>query len=143
MGPRRQGSGLQPPRLSLRCVQVLAKYFSHKPAAGCALTGGDRARFLVLLSTSEPLNLTAERIPDELYWRRCCQEQLPAAYDVALHGNSWKRMFLERHLQRMIEEYIPLQTDMFDIKEILPTVEPFVRRLEIKQLLPPTVYMVF
>ena len=51
-------------------------------------------------------------------------------------------MFLERHLQRLIENYVPLQTDMFDIKEILPTIEPFLKRLEVRQLLPPTVYMV-
>ena len=31
---------------------------------------------------------------------------------------------------------------MFDIKEILPTIEPFLKRLEVRQLLPPTVYMV-
>ena len=34
-----KGSGLQPPRLSTRCVQVLAKYFSHKPNAGSSLKG--------------------------------------------------------------------------------------------------------
>ena len=86
--------------------------------------------------------LTVERIPDEIYWKRCCQEQLTSSYDVALHGGSWKRMYLERHLQRFIEKYVPLQTDMFDIKEILPTLEPFVKRLQVDELLAPTVYMV-
>ena len=50
-------------------------------------------------------------------------------------------MYLERHLQRFIEKYVPLQTDMFDIKEILPTLEPFVKRLQVDELLAPTVYM--
>ena len=103
--------------------------------------GGDRARFLVQLSTREPLLLTVDRIPDEIYWKRCCQEQLTSSYDVQLHGGSWKRMYLERHLQRFIEKYVPLQTDMFDIKEILPTLEPFVKRLQVDELLAPTVYM--
>ena len=56
-------------------ISVLAKYFRHKPNSGCALTGGDRAKFLVLLSTTEPLTLTADKIPDQLYWQRCCNEQ--------------------------------------------------------------------
>ena len=34
-----KGSGIQPPRLSTRCVQVLAKYFSHKPNSGSSLKG--------------------------------------------------------------------------------------------------------
>ena len=86
--------------------------------------------------------MTVDRIPDEIYWKRCCQEQLEASYDCALHGGSWKRMYLERHLQRFIEKYVPLQTDMFDIKEILPTLEPFIKRLQVDELLAPTVYMV-
>ena len=114
----------------------------HLDIAVFVLLGGDRARFLVQLSTREPLLLTVERIPDEIYWKRCCQEQLTSSYDVALHGGSWKRMYLERHLQRFIEKYVPLQTDMFDIKEILPTLEPFVKRLQVDELLAPTVYMV-
>ena len=116
---------------------MISKYFYLN------FVGGDRARFLVQLSTREPLLLTVDRIPDEIYWKRCCQEQLTASYDVALHGGSWKRMYLERHLQRFIEKYVPLQTDMFDIKEILPTLEPFVKRLQVDELLAPTVYMVY
>jgi hypothetical protein len=38
--------GNTPPRLAARCVQTLARFFSLKPNAGCALTGGDRAKFL-------------------------------------------------------------------------------------------------
>ena len=34
-----KGLGLQPPRLSTRAVQVLAKYFSHKPNSGSSLKG--------------------------------------------------------------------------------------------------------
>jgi len=34
-----KGSGIIPPRLSVRCVQVLAKYFSHKPNSGSSLKG--------------------------------------------------------------------------------------------------------
>lgn len=75
------------PRLSVKCVQALAKFFCHKPGkiltnkshicymyvitsinldAGCKLRGGDRALFLSMLSTKESITLTAEKIPDEV-----------------------------------------------------------------------------
>ena len=38
--------GNSPPSLSARCIQVLARFFSLKPDAGCSLKGGNRAKFL-------------------------------------------------------------------------------------------------
>ena len=38
--------GLSPPSLATRCIQVLARFFSNKPDAGCGLKGADRAKFL-------------------------------------------------------------------------------------------------
>ncbi len=109
--------------------------------AGDLCLGGDRAKFLNLLSTKEPILLTAERIPDEIYWQRCCKEILPTC-DTANHGGSFKRLFLEKHLQSCIEKYVPLQTDMYDVKDLLGTFEPYIKRLEITELLPPTLLLV-
>ena len=38
-----------PPSLAARCIQTLARFFSMKPEFGCALSGGDRARFLSIV----------------------------------------------------------------------------------------------
>ena len=38
--------GISPPSLAARTIQVLARFFSAKPDAGCGLRGGDRANFL-------------------------------------------------------------------------------------------------
>ncbi len=54
------------PRLSVKCVQALARFFCHKPDAGRMLKGGDRALFLSMLSTKEAITLTADKIPDEV-----------------------------------------------------------------------------
>ena len=49
----------------------LTRFFSAKPDI-----------FSDLLSTQEPILLTAEKIPDEIYWQRCCQDLL-TSYDSA------------------------------------------------------------
>ena len=96
---------------------------------------------LDLLSTKEPVLLTAEKIPDEIYWKRCCNDILSNS-DVSLHGNSYKRLFLERTLQKSIETFVPQQTDLFDIKDLLNVMEPYIKRLEITELLPPVQLLV-
>ena len=97
--------------------------------------------FSDLLSTQEPILLTAEKIPDEIYWQRCCQDLL-TSYDSSRHGGSYKRLFLEKHLQSCIEKFIPQQTDLFDIKDLLGVMEPYIKRLEVTELLPPTLILV-
>ena len=41
-----------------------------------------------------------------------------------------------------IEQFVPQQTDLFDIKDLLNVMEPYIKRLEITELLPPTLLIV-
>ena len=51
-------------------------------------------------------------------------------------------MYLEKHIQNLLETFRPLEMDLYDVKELLPVVESYVKRLEITELQPPTIYMV-
>ncbi len=46
----------------------------------------------------------SEKINDESYWRRCCQSKL-GVFDVANHGGSYKRLYIEKHLQKLLETF--------------------------------------
>jgi hypothetical protein len=46
---------------------------------------------------------------------RCCKENLPAC-DIVNHGGSWKRLYIEKYIENLIEKFRPMQSDMFDIK---------------------------
>lgn len=105
--------------------------------------------------------MTSEKIDDEAYWKRCCEDHL-SVFDVQarasqwsdfikhisvssfsqVHGGSYKRLYLERHLQRLLETFRPLDMDLYDIKDLIVTLEPYIRRLEVNEVLPPVVYMV-
>ena len=56
---------------------------------------------------------------------------------MTLHGGSYKRLFLESHLQHLIETFRPLEMDLYDIKELVGVLEPHIKRLEVNELLPP------
>ena len=54
-----------------------------------------------------------------------------------LHGGSYKRLYLESHLQHLLETFRPMEMDLYDVKELLVVLEPYILRLEVNELLPP------
>ena len=96
----------------------------------------DQEKVLSRLPTSIPLNITAPLIKDKDYWRRCCQSRWDLC-DISEHGNSWKTMFFERNSQEMIEKFVPAQSSLKELEEMLKLSSKFVRRLIITELLPP------
>lgn len=88
------------------------------------------------LSTRLPLTVTANIVSHEEYWKRCCTERWQVC-DVSLYGDSWKRMFFERHLENILKFFIPNTTDPKQVLELIPLCKSYVRKLEIDQFLPP------
>nr|XP_006626040.2 PREDICTED: T-complex-associated testis-expressed protein 1 [Lepisosteus oculatus] len=123
------------PLLKNLCLQHIVKNFHNNPILD-KLLPSHKAQVLERLSTSLPLQVTANLISDEGYWLRCCTERWGVS-DVSCYGQSWKRMFFERHLQNMIELFIPDVTDPQMILDMVPLCRNYVRKIEISQLLPP------
>lgn len=110
-------------------------YFVEKPILD-ELTPKYKAYVLQRLPTSLPLTITANLISDESYWKRCCEGRW-AVSDVSTYDNSWKRMFFERHLENIIEFFIPDATDTKTVLDVVPLCRNYVKRLKVSQLLPP------
>ncbi|XP_078466425.1 LOW QUALITY PROTEIN: dynein regulatory complex subunit 5-like [Lampetra planeri] len=123
------------PRLAHLGLDAIVRNFEHHPVLD-ALLPKHRTAVLARISTQLPLTLAAALVGDEGYWRRRCQASRVVG-DVLSHGNSWKRMFLERHLQALIELYVPDTTDPSVVREAAAACGPFVRCLDVGQLLPP------
>lgn len=110
-------------------------YFADKPILD-ELMASHKSYVLERLSPSLPLCVSANLISDESYWRRCVEERWGPA-DVTTYGSSWKRMFFERHLEGIIELFIPDVTDVRTVLELVPLCRNYVKRLNVSQLLPP------
>ncbi len=95
-----------------------------------------KTRVLERISTKLPIKITANLIEEENYWQRCCQEAWPLC-DISAYGGSWKRMYFERNMQRLIESFVPERTDITELNETIPLSAKYIRKLDIKQLLPP------
>ncbi|XP_038165030.1 dynein regulatory complex subunit 5 [Cyprinodon tularosa] len=123
------------PRLSIRCLETIINTFGETQIFE-QLTPKQKDFVQERLSPSLPLHVTADVIPDGVYWKRCCEQRWDVC-DVFDYGGSWKRMFFERHLENMIELFIPGVTELKTVLSILPFCKSHVRRLNISQLLLP------
>ncbi|XP_053316145.1 dynein regulatory complex subunit 5 [Spea bombifrons] len=121
--------------LSELCLQHIVKNFERNPVVD-ELLPKHRAKVLSGLSPGLPLRVTAGLIGHDDYWRRCCGERWGPC-DVSRHGGSWKRLFFERHLQNLIECFIPDLTGPGAILEVAECGRDHVKKLDIQQLLPP------
>ncbi|XP_068433181.1 dynein regulatory complex subunit 5 [Clinocottus analis] len=123
------------PCLSNLCLQTIVRNFEEKPIFE-ELSPIHKNFVHERLSTSLPLHKTANLISDGVYWKRCCEQRWDIC-DLNQYGHSWKRMFLERHLEDIIEFFIPDVTELKTILEMVPLCKNDVKRLNISQLLPP------
>ncbi|NXN91563.1 DRC5 protein, partial [Rhinopomastus cyanomelas] len=123
------------PHLTELCLQHIIHNFEKNPILDGLLPEHQR-KVLDRLSTSLPVAVTANVISDEDYWKRCCTECWQVC-DISNHGDSWKRMFFERHLENFLKRFIPNITDPNNILEFIPLCKNYVRKLEVDQFLPP------
>ncbi|XP_055015772.1 LOW QUALITY PROTEIN: uncharacterized protein LOC129410857, partial [Boleophthalmus pectinirostris] len=125
----------QVPYLSKLCLQEIIKNIEVLPIYG--ELGPSEQKFIQeKLPPNAPLTVTANLIPDGVYWERRSKE-LWDNCDVSYHGQSWKRLFFERYLEGLIEAFIPGETKLKTILEMVPLCKDYVKGLDIKELLLP------
>ncbi|KAL6095807.1 tcte1 [Pungitius sinensis] len=123
------------PCLSNLCLQSIVRNFQEKPMFE-ELPPIHKVFVQERLPTSLPLHVTANVISDGVYWKRCCEQRWDIC-DLTDYGHSWKRMFFERHMENIIELFIPDETEPKTVLEMVPLCRNYVKRLDISQLLPP------
>jgi hypothetical protein len=123
------------PLLTELCVNTIVKFFATHPRHD-ELLEKYKKRVLKKLPTSLPLRIASNLIESEEYWERCCKAKYKAG-DVTKYDRSWKRMFFEREIQNIIENFVPNQTDKSKLMEIIELGSRYIHKMDIKQLLPP------
>lgn len=123
------------PLLSELCTKAIVENFRTHPRHD-ELPLKYRKKVLQAIPTNLPLSITSSLINHQDYWKRCCQAKWKVC-DVTKFGNDWKRMYFERELKFLIENFVPNKSDMSKINEILRLGADYIIKLDIQQLLPP------
>jgi len=124
------------PRLDALACRALAAEYHHYPALD-EIPPEYLDNVIAMLDPSKiDFAVACQHIRTEKFWKRLAVERWPIV-DPKQHGNSWKRLFVERHLSELIESYYPSK-DNTNFTQLLEQVEAgkhFVHTLQIKQLL--------
>lgn len=123
------------PLLTDLCINTIVKHYSTHPKHD-ELLEKYKKKVLAQLSPNLPLKITSNLIDDEGYWKRCCNDKWKMG-DVKKYGNSWKRMYFERQMQDIIENFVPNRTDRAKLMEIVDLGSSYIYKLQVNQLLPP------
>ncbi|KAK3595522.1 hypothetical protein CHS0354_021623 [Potamilus streckersoni] len=124
------------PLLVELCIKHIVANFENNSSILNRLLPKHKKKVLEKISVALPLKITANLVDDEGYWKRCCKARWEIC-DVVAYGGSWKRMYFERNLQDIIEHFVPETTDPSRLNDSLPLSSNYVKKLEIRQLLPP------
>jgi hypothetical protein len=120
------------PLVDLTICHIVAN-FEHNPLLE-ELPIQYRRKVLDKLPPTVSLKVTSNLIHDENYWMKCCKHRWEVC-NVAEHSGHWKRMFFEKHIQEMIENFTPTVSDLQKLEEELKLSAPYIVNLKLQQLL--------
>lgn len=124
------------PRLDDLVVKTLAENYDIYPAFD-RIPPEYLDNVVALLDPSQiDFVVAAKYIQTEKFWKRLCLERWPI-FKTQEHGLSYKRLYIERHLQALLESYFPSK-DGENYERLLSEVKqgaPFVHTIKIQQLL--------
>ncbi|RLN63763.1 hypothetical protein BBP00_00003888 [Phytophthora kernoviae] len=123
------------PSLLLMCLKIISDRFRLQPKAQNV-----PRQFLPEVMARLPLDLdvcvTAPCVTDENYWKRCCLSKTQwKNIQITDHGLTWKQLFLEKHLQDLLEDFDPSIDDHDHLMAVVKASSEFIFTLELDQLL--------
>uniref|UniRef100_K3WV20 Uncharacterized protein n=1 Tax=Globisporangium ultimum (strain ATCC 200006 / CBS 805.95 / DAOM BR144) TaxID=431595 RepID=K3WV20_GLOUD len=123
------------PSLLLMCLKVISDRFRLESKVHSV-----PRKFLPDVMARLPLDLnvcvSAPNVSDENYWKRCCMSKLAwKNLQIEDHGLTWKQLFLEKHLQDLLEDFDATTDDPDHLVDVVKACQEYIFTLEITQLL--------
>ncbi|XP_034840836.1 uncharacterized protein [Maniola hyperantus] len=95
----------------------------------------DREFFLQILSTDVPLQILADNIKSDIFWKRCYYTKW-SHYPADGELKPWINIFMEQHYADFLENMNPRHYDPEKVKNLVKLCGPFIQSLSIRSLIP-------
>jgi len=128
-------------RLDDICIQVIAENFPTHPILDEILAQYQESVVASVDLEKIKINTVAKQVICEILWERMALDRWSHGCRVELCGSSWKRLYLERHVQELLEGYFPTSADLeenFNWKKLVDGVvsaAPYIHTIKLTQLL--------
>ncbi|XP_018352866.1 PREDICTED: LOW QUALITY PROTEIN: T-complex-associated testis-expressed protein 1-like [Trachymyrmex septentrionalis] len=125
------------PDLKILALRAIVLTWKDNPILEDLPTCADRDVLVETLPTDLPFELTIPRIGDEFYWERSAKDRWEYN-DPSEHGNSWRRLYCERHLVEYLET---LQASYFEpqreeCEKLMALVKNHIHVIRLRSLVP-------
>ncbi|XP_011502625.1 PREDICTED: T-complex-associated testis-expressed protein 1 [Ceratosolen solmsi marchali] len=126
-----------PEDLKIQALRVIAANWCKNPILDELPTGVDRDYLIEILPLDIDFKFVFRKIKYEHYWQRAAEARWKVN-DPMDHGDSWRRLYCERHLWEYLENLDPTYFDLLreECEELLELVHEHVHVLKLRQLQP-------
>lgn len=127
----------QIPRLDDICVDRIAKEFNNLLILDEIPNSYIESVVNKIFLNKIPLLPCARLVDSEYFWKCLALEKWDRNINVAKHGCSWKRLYLEKYVGEMFESYFPSKdnTNINSLLETISAVGPYIHTLIITEKL--------
>ena len=123
------------PYLRTLSINVIVSNWSDFPYIAELPSQKERSTVMSRLDLNLDLNL-ALLVGCDDYWKRRALIRWPIV-NISDYGNSYKRLFFEKHFEETIEQFVPDRNDVEELEKVVSLVKNQVVRVKLSQLLPP------
>ncbi|KAG7202309.1 hypothetical protein KM043_018641 [Ampulex compressa] len=125
------------PELRILALRAIVSAWRDNPLLEELPSCADRDLLHETLPTDLPFELVIKRIVDEHYWERCVRSRWEF-YNLDEHGNSWRQMYCERHLNEYLEnlEASYFESQREECENAIQLVREHVRTIRLRRLVP-------
>ncbi|XP_045761608.1 dynein regulatory complex subunit 5 [Maniola jurtina] len=116
------------------CIEKLSDNWIGLPKLE-DLIAKDREFFLQILSTDVPLQILADNIKSDIFWKRCYYAKW-SHYPADSELKPWINIFMEQHYADFLENMNPRHYDPEKVKNLVKLCGPFIQSLSIRSLTP-------
>jgi len=125
------------PRLDDICVAFIGANFNEYPILDC-VPAQYVENIVNLIDLSKLLiNRASKHVECSKLWERMSCERWENCR-VELHGSSWKRLYLEKHIKELLESYYPSMSESnINLNRLLKSIKcssPFIHSIKLDQL---------
>ncbi|EGI59449.1 T-complex-associated testis-expressed protein 1 [Acromyrmex echinatior] len=125
------------PDLKILALRTIVSTWKDNPILEDLPTCVDRDVLLETLPTDLPFELTIPRIEGEFYWERAAKDRWEYN-NPSEHGNSWRRLYCERHLAEYLEtlpaSYFESQRE--ECEKLMALVKNHIHVIRLRSLVP-------
>lgn len=121
--------------LRIMCIKSISQHWQEYPIFSEISDIEDRNYLLDIIDTKIPIDILANHITEDVFWRRCFTDKWSNFYPPII-DKPWITIFMEKYFSEIIEQIKPSQYNEETMQNILDVCAPHLETFKTNELQP-------